>query len=133
MHHLVKNIFAASFKRISTSPRLGLCLLILFLWTPAVRAEDTSLRPVEIDTTLTLKQIARRNQVPAEKLLKYLNLDPRQGSARPMQADCSIAQIEKAVVNIRSLNANQASNHWFFALAKFAKWALKLIAKVFIE
>ncbi len=131
--HLIKNILTTSFKRTSTEVRLGLCLLIMFLGTPAARASGTSSRPVEIDTMLTLKQIARRNQVPAEKLLKYLDLSPQQGSIRPMQADCSVRQIENAIVNIRSLGANRASNNWFFALAKFAKWALKLIAKVFIE
>ena len=133
MYSIVKNIFIAFFKRISAGVRLGLCLLIISIGAPTVRASEISPRPIEIDTTLTLKQIARRNQVPAEKLTKYLNLPPQQESIRPMQADCNVRQIENAIVNIRSLGANKASNNWYFALAKFAKWALKLIAKVFIE
>jgi hypothetical protein len=129
----VKNISAESLKATAVVIRLGMCLLILFIGTPTVRAAEPSPRPIEIDTTLTLKQIARRNQVPAEKLLKYLNLAPQQESIRPMQADCNIRQIENAIANIRSQGANRSSSNWVFALAKFAKWALKLLAKVFME
>jgi hypothetical protein len=133
MSHIVKNIFAAPFTKTSTEVRLGMCLLIISTGASTVPASEALPRPIEIDTTLTLKQIARRNQVPAEKLMKYLNLSQQQESIRPMQADCNISQIENAIINIRSLGANKASNNWFFALAKFAKWALKLIAKVFID
>lgn len=129
----VKNITYFLFKRSARGFHLGLCLLIITTGSLSAKAEEISTRPIEIDTTLTLKQIARRNQIPAEKLMKYLNLAPQQESIRPMQADCNVGQIENAIVNIRSLGANKASNNWYFALAKFAKWAFKLIAKVFID
>ena len=110
----------------------AIILILIFAYMP-LRANDEGPRSVEIDTTLTLKQIARRNQVPVEKLLKHLGLSLEQETCRPMQAGCGIKGIENAILNIQSLKANKASNSWFFALAKFAKWALKLLAKVFMQ
>jgi hypothetical protein len=106
-------------------------LVMFLLWHKPNYAESKF--SVEIDTTLTLKQIARRNQVPPERLLKSLNLTADQQTCRPLQAGCTAEQIERAISGIRSINANRASNNWFFALAKFAKWALKLLAKVFMQ
>lgn len=109
-------------------------ILLLFFsaCTTLYAGEDKPLQ-IEVDTTLTIKQIARRNQVPTEKLLKSLSLTLDQEVCRPTQVGCSSSRIEAAILSIRSINANKASSNWFFALAKFAKWALKLLAKVFME
>ena len=133
---LAINLISQKFKRGKTNGLKHFIIFALIIFLDFVYlsyGQQKAEYIIEIDSTLTIKQIARRNQVASDKLLRQLKLMPGQETFKISQANCTVPQVGKAIRQIRLLETKRSSSKALYALAKFAFWTLKLLSKLFID
>lgn len=107
---------------------LALLVFLAVFACQSAKAENQDKMVLQIDTTGTIAKIAQDNGLAAEKLLKGLKLRPDQSQQTMAQAGVPPDKVQKAVRQLKVLQATESAKDWKQILSKFGLWILALVA-----
>jgi NAD-dependent dihydropyrimidine dehydrogenase PreA subunit len=92
------------------------------IFTIRLKAEESRIEAVLVDTSMTIHEIARTNDIPEAKLLKGLKLDFTASGLKLSQTGRSEAQAVSVIRKLKVLQTTEKSKDWRLILIKFALW-----------